>query len=356
MEKISLNLLESDFSKFLVSKDVKLFFKFDSLPIKDEISNQFVQLSGDQFPFVEKSNYGNGLRLTPKSSLSFPLLLSNNKEFSLGFWLRSSWISPTISPLTNSLVYYRMSLFDKSNFSFSNSSGFVSSSDGTFVIYEESRENNKNVMKITLIAEDKKEITVETELYDSGKLQHFWMSYYGPSKRFEVYINGKLANLFSEDGTSIPESLNNNSIVFFNVNNNAIGYSSLLRNNSGMIDEVVFINKYIIDEKSISNVINLGVESLIDNSLVYQSITNNCFCFDDPTFLGITSVVSNGKNFYVGKNNGSLFKGDRALWQSRKDFANKDEIFFIKKSKLDVDSIISVENGSLKIYKSSVRI
>lgn len=355
METISLNIGKSDYAKSLI-QNIKFLVKFESVPFREELSGQVLQSTGDQYPFAEKSIYGNGLRLRPKSSLFLPLLLSKSDEFSFGFWLKPSWISPTISPLTNLPVYYRMSLFDKSNFVYTNSTGFVSSVDGTFIIYEESREDGFNVMKIYLRSSDGQDVVVETDSYQTGKFHHFWIAYYGPSRKLDVYIDGKLAKLFSEEGLAIPQNLNNNSSVYFHINYSAIGYSSLLRNNSGLIDELLFINQFIVDSKTISKVINIGIENVVDQSLLYQSEVDNCFSFDDPTALGVTSVLSNGKNFYAGRNDGTLFKGDRTMWQVRRDFANQDEINFVKKNIFDADSVVSVESGALKLFKASVRI
>ena len=355
METINLNILATDYNRLLIGDYVKFFMKFESAPIIDEISEQTLQLFGDRFPFIERAENGNGLRMRPKSSMSLPLLLSNNTEFSLGFWLRPFWISPTVSPLTNLNVYYRMALFDKSEFLDTSSTGYVTSSNGTFVIYEESREDGFNVMKILLTGGDKRQVAVETERYEAGKLHHFWIAYYGPGRRLDVYINGVKANLFSEDGLSIPSNINTNS-TYFSINKSAIGYSSLLRDNAGFLDELVFIGKYIVDAKTIANAINLGVEYVIDKSLLYKEIVNNCFACDDPTALGVTSVLSNGKNFYAGRNDGTLFRGDRTMWQVRRDFANKDEVKFVKKNSFSSDSIVGVQDGALKLYKSSVRI
>lgn len=355
METIDLNIKKSDYSNTLI-QNAKFFIKFESTPFLEELNSQILQSSGEQYSFVEKSVYGNGLRMRPKSSLSFPLSLSKTDEFSFGFWIMPFWISPTVNPVTNSTVYYRMSLFDKSNFTYTNSTGFITPNDGTFAIYEECRENNFNVMKIYLKSLDGKDIIVETDLYETGKFHYFWIAYHGPSRKLEVYIDGKITRLFSEEGLAIPENLNNNPSVYFHINNSAIGYSSLIRNNAGLIDELVFINQFIIDGKVISKAINLGAEHIIDQMLFYQGIVNNCFSFDDPTALGVTSVLSNGKNFYAGRNDGVLFRGDRTMWQVRRDFANKDEIDFVKKNIFDANSIASIYNGSLKLFKASVRI
>jgi hypothetical protein len=355
MEKVSININKVDYIKSLIPS-VKLFIKFEDIPLKEEIGGQIMQSSGDQYSFIENSIYGKGLRMRPKSSLFHPLLLAKSTEFSLGFWLRPFWISPTINPITNLPVYYRMSLVDKSNYSYNNSNGFITCSNGTFSVCEESRDDGFNVMKILLCSSEGEQIIVETESYESGKFHHFWICYYGSSRKLDVFIDGKPSSLFSEDGLPIPKNLNNNSSVYFHINQSAFGYSSLLRNNAGLLDEVLFLNQFISDTRSISKIINQGVESLIDQGLFYKNIVNNCFAFDDPTSLGVTSVLGNGKNIYAGRSDGALFKGDRTMWQVRRDFANHEEINFIKKNVFDSNGKIEIKDGSLEIFKASARI
>jgi hypothetical protein len=179
---------------------------------------------------------------------------------------------------------------------------------------------------------------------------------YGPSRKLQIFIDGKEVGLYSEDGFQIPTNIYDNPVIPFTINNSAVGYSSVLRNNNGTIDELVFFNKFIIDSDALATVINYGTKFIIDKSLTYRNFVHNCFAFDDPTFLGVTSVLSNGKNFYAGRNDGNIYKGDRVMWQSRRDFANADETKFIKKNKLDAKSIIDIKDGSLQIFKGSVRI
>lgn len=355
MDQVSLNINFSSY-KNVLDKNIKLFMKFDSLPLTDEISGQNIEISNEQSPFIEESVIGNGLRMRPKSTISSPLLLTNPAEFTIGFWLRPSWISPTVSPLTNLPVYYRMALLDKSNYSYSNSTGFVSAVDATFSVYEESREDGFNVMTILLQSRTGLQSTFQTKPYLTDKMHHFWISYYGPSRSLYVHLDGVLVDLFSEDGFPVPVSLNTSALVKFHINSSAVGYGSLIRNNGGLLDEVVFSNQFIVDSNVISKVINYGVEHAIDKSLLYKEFVNESFIFDDPTALGVTSVLSNGKNFYAGRNDGSLFKGDRTMWQVKRDFSVEDESKFVKKNIFASDSIVTIEKGSLKIFKASVRI
>jgi len=354
--QVPINIDLSSYIKNVINNKVKIFLKFETIPIFEEISGQIIQTNNDQPPFLEKSVYGNGLRLRPRSGFSMPLLLDNPSEFTLGFWLKPNWISPTISPATNLPVYYRMSLMDKSAYSYTSATGYVSSTNTTFCVYEESIENEFNVMKIVFESPEHIQTTIRTEPYKTGEIHHFWISYYGPTRQVNVFIDGVLSPIFSEEGLSTPKTLNNTPSVPFNINLSAVGYSSLIRNNSGLLDELVFFNQAISDTSFIARAINFGVENVIDQSLLYNEIVDLCFAFDDPTALGVSSVISNGKNFYAGRNDGVLFRGDRTMWQVRRDFVNPEEINSLKKSVFADDSVIDIQNGSLKLSKASVRI
>ncbi len=356
MSKVNINIDLSEYILGLANQDAKMVLKFEDLPLIEEISQQKVIIENNETPFLENSIFGKGLRMRPKSTLSFPLLINNTSEFSFGFWLKSSWISPTVSPLTGGPAYYRMALCDKAIFTYANTKSFVNMSDGTFCVYEESIENNFNVLKIQLLDENGKVVSLKTSPYLTRVFHHFWISYYGPSKTLEVFIDGSPSNVFSEDGLPVPSRLKNSFNIPLHVNYSAVGYGSLLRNNSGLIDEFVFFNKSISDSFFLSRAINYGVEYIVDNSLKYTESLDYAFLFDDPTTVGIESILSNSKNIYIGRKDGALLRGERLMWQVKKDFLNDDEINILRKYIYSTDSLVSVENGFLKIYKASVRI
>jgi hypothetical protein len=103
----------------------------------------------------------------------FYLIILN---FHWAFGLDQATLRPNVSNLTGLPVYYRMSLFDKVNFSYSSSTGYTSVDSGSFVFYEECRDDGFNVLKIVLIGSDFRETNVETEKYETGKFHHFWIA------------------------------------------------------------------------------------------------------------------------------------------------------------------------------------
>lgn len=356
MNTVNLNILAADFKKYTLDDSAILYLSFDQPTLTNEIDDQVINYIGNLDIIYVPSPHGSGLKMQPNQKFNTSLGGDISQQFTVGFWLRPTNIRPNINTATGLPIYFRTSLFDKSNFSYSSISQYVSASDASFVFYEENREDNHNVLKILLISNNFDEIYLETEKYETGKFHHFWISYYGPTRTLDVYIDGKIVSLYSEDGSQIPTSINNNVSTKFNINNSAVGYSSTLRNNSGVLDEFAFFTKYISDSRLLSKIINYGTQTIIETVQLYEEQTHECFMFDDPTFLGVTSLAMNGKSIYVGRNDGALYKGDRLMWQSRREFGNPKEIEGLQKYIKDVEkSSIQLNKGNLEIKAASVR-
>lgn len=355
MEQVDLNIRAQDFAAELVRDDVELLMLFDTKPIKNE-------LTGIKYDPSENINYdivdgviGNGMKLQPDVNFSIPLTI-NNKFFTIAFWLQSSYIQPSVNSATGLSNYNRIALFDKSDFYFDSSLGYTNTQNGTFVIYEESRENNKNVLRITLVSSDAREVTVETPEYDTGMFHHFWISYLGDANILQVFIDGKIVELLSEDGSQIPKSLFASETAKFHINKSALGYRSLLKNNSGVIDDLIIINNYIVDENIVSKVINNGAYYYVDESVYFRDESHMMFAYDDPTNLGVVAVAADKTNVYLGRTDGVVMKGDQTIWQVKKDYSNPVENNYIRRKLLTAESYADIRMGKLQIYRSIVRI
>lgn len=331
------------------------FFKFESLPFIEEVSLEVLNNEGTQAPVLEIGAFGNGCRFRPQSRFSFPLELLNNRSLTIGFWLKPNNILPTVSSSTGLLVYYRTALIDKAEYEYSAGSGLVTISNGTFSIYEECRDNNKNILKIHLFGSDDNEVVLSTSDYECDKMHHFWIVYDGSLGQVKVFIDGVPRDVTVEEG-EIPSTIRMSIGTYFNFNKSAVGYNALLRTNTGLIDEVVLINDAIIDQETIGRHINFGTEFAVDETLRWRQEVYQIFGFDDPTALHIGDIYSNGSNIYAGRSDGKLFKGSRLMWEVRRDFANNEEDSFIKKNLLATDSEITFEEGYLKISKANIQI
>lgn len=351
----SFSIDENSIAQARQSAKLVAFFKFESFPFIEETSLKVLNNDGEQPPVVEKGAFGDGCRFRPQSRFSFPLELKSDSALTIGFWLQPKNILPTVSASDASVVYYRSSLFGKASYSYSSTSGMVSIEEGSFVLYEECRDNNKNVLRIHLVGDDGSEVIVITPEYDCDIFHHFWITYNGLSREVVVFIDGIRKTIAIEDG-EVPSTINKSFDISMNFNLSAIGYNALLRTNTGLLDELVIMDQAITDISVISRHINYGTEFAIDETLKWREETYQSFGFDDPTALHINCVYGNGTNIYVGRSDGKIFKGDRIMWESRHNFADEEEDAILTKKLLASDSSITFEEGALKIYKGNIRI
>ena len=349
---------EEAISKVLLSpgRRSKVFFKFESFPLRDELASVTMQNVGSDSPLIVNGAYGNAFQLRPATTLSFPFALRERKQLSIGFWWTPVNMRPGINPNTGLNAYFRTPVISKSGFTLDLGSGLVSAQNATFVMYEESREDGKNVMHVLLESITGDQVVLESEEYDAGINHYFWFAFNGSAGLAKLFIDGKESSLEIIEGTSIPLTLNQVGSVQVEINNSAVGQNGLLRNTYAVIDELYMEDKYIADPFKIARYINFGSEYEIDAQLRNRDRVYTGFAFDDPTAINITAVYSNGTNIYAGRTDGRVFKGDRLLWRSRKDFANRDELSYVKTKFLSTESSVSIDDGALRISKSNVRI
>lgn len=342
-----------------VSDEFKIFLKFENIPLVNSIDNNQINSFGSSEPtLLEDGSFGQALRMRPLKTLSIPLFtVASISEFSMGFWLNPSWQKPSTNKSTQQAANYRKPLIDKAVYFIDLSSDLIKfDTDKTsFSIYEESIENNENVLRIYLQGAEGN-VTYETEPYQTDQWHYFWITYNGPSGLFRVYIDGKIIALINASGSPLPNFLNVSTSVPFQINNSAPGFSSLIRGNSGLIDEVLYQDTSMTDENILYRHINLGSEYVIDRRLLSAQDFSQGFTFDDPDTININTIHSNGKNIYIGRSDGFIMFGDRKLWLARKDFSNQQEMDFIKSQKLSDDSVVDIVNGEIQISKAVVRI
>ena len=332
------------------------FLKFESFPLIETISGTLIQNIGSETPIIEPGAFGNGIRLRPDSILSLDYSPRDNRQLSMGFWLNSSWQRPATGQGDGAVAYYRSPVVSKSRFSLDLVSQMVSADEATFVIYEESLEDQLNRMYILLQNDDGSQSIWSSPPYSTGQYHYFWISYDGVQSRLSFYIDGVERNLTLEQGDGVPSRLYVSQNTQLRINESAIGKNSLLRKSYSSIDEFFIEDARQFDPSIISRHINFGSEYAYDAQLSRREKALFGASFDDPSAMSVSSSFSNGTNIYSGRTDGQVFKGDRLLWKSRRNFANRDELRYVKTSYLSSESDVSVDNGSLKISKASVRL
>jgi len=332
------------------------FLKFESFPIKDTINGTFVQNIGSESPILEIGAFGNGIRLRPNTILSLGYVPKDRRQLSLGFWWSPGWMRPAVGQNDNLPAYYRSPIVSRSNFSLDLVSGDLTAEDATFVIYEESIENELNRMYILLENPDNEQSVWVSPTYSTGQFHYMWISYDGVQGRIALYIDGIEQSLTLESGSGVPSTLNVNQSVQLRINQSAVGKNSLLRKSFASIDELFVEDARQFDPLIIARHINFGSEYVYDSQLSRREKLHNGFSYDDPSAITVSAAFSNGTNIYTGRTDGQVFKGDRLLWKSRRDFSNRDEINFVKPRYLSTESSVSVDNGALRVSKASVRL
>lgn len=339
------------------AKNTSTLVKFEGLPIRDEISGSNCIIRGNTNPAFSDGVSGRALRMRPTSGVDVPVYFNSRSRFSLGFWLRSIWLPPVLSLESNQLNYYRIPIINSSNISLNLTTSIYEASTG-FCIFEESIENGKNQLYIFLDGQSGPVLLRSNKEYSTGDFHHFYIAYDGASSNLILYIDGKRVETTMVIGSQIPQliSIDNLTPRTLRINDSAPGFSGLIRNNFGTIDELYFCNKYQGDSELVARHINFGSEFVAFSDLFNQDQVTMMFGFNDPSSLDLQAVFSNGTNVYAGRSDGRLFKGDRLLWQSRRDFSNREEINFVRTKLLSNESSVTVNNGSLRINQASVRL
>tara|TARA_B100001778_G_scaffold334404_1_gene345632 strand:+ start:44351 stop:45142 length:792 start_codon:yes stop_codon:yes gene_type:complete len=258
---------------------------------------------------------------------------------------------------SNETSYYRLALINASNISLNNTTNIYEASTG-FCIFEESVENERNQMYIFLGGTTGDVVLRSNETYSTSDFHHFYIAYSGASRSIVLYIDGKRVSTSIVTGSEIPQLIDRNNLTprTLRINDSAPGFSGLVRNHFGTIDELFFTNKYQASSEIVARHINLGSEFVAFSDLSNQDQVTMMFGFDDPSSLDLRAVFSNGTNVYAGRSDGRVYKGDRLLWQSRRDFANREEISFVRPNLLSAEATVTVDEGALRINQASVRI
>jgi len=333
------------------------FIKFESLPILDEVSNRSNTVVGSENPSFSEGVSGNGLKMRPRSGVDIGISLRSKTKFSLSFWLKPSWLRPVLSLDSNDINYYRLSLLNYSNISLNEVTNIYEASTG-FCVFEESIESEQNLLYVFMDSLEGSILIKTKNPYKTSDFHHMYIAYSGAARVLNIYIDGKPVETEFVEGSQVPLffSKDNNTPISLQLNQSAPGFSGLVRNNSGIIDELYFSNEYEGDSETVARHINFGSEFVAFNSLKNKDQSTCMFGFDDPSSIVLKSIFSNGNNVYAGRSDGRVYKGDRLLWQSRRDFSNREEMGFVKKSLLSETAEISISDGSLVINQGSVRL
>ena len=312
-----------------------LYCDFDSLPIKNQITDQvFIPMSGSGGS-IESGRFGSSFRMDKNTKLAYTGRLDVSSQMTFSFWLRSinygivydqsdpEIFYETKVPVLGKAVWVLRPPSDNVTIDVINSS---------FLIYEKCNEDNTNSIVIELYNREGI-YSYETEGYEVNRDNHFYIVYDGLASAVIIYINGVKSVLVesSPGALRVPGYLSSSSLSQFSINEIAPGIASSIIGSGALIEDLLIINKALDNEVLMKKVINRGIRESFsfDGSptrqkqslpLPYREVSNNY----------ITSVAGNSLELYLGSNNGDIYRGSSTLWSSRKNFVNLIESSRIK--------------------------
>jgi hypothetical protein len=329
--------------------NAKLYYRFDSSLLGNETTGAGLEVSGS--PAVLTDGWrGSGLELSPDTTLYTTASLGVTTAMTLGFWLKPTHEGMVVNPSTPALEGLRKALFSKASFSRNGTTGDVTVSGGSFVVYEETEGDEQNRLYVNVYGAT--DATAYSTAYTAGEWHHFWVVYDGSVPSISIWVDGASAT----GGTTgtVPASLTSVSDNF-EINQNVPGSGYAVSRNTAVLDELVLLNTAETGTDTIGRVIDLGVEYAFDDDLT--DVEEVCLgaLFDDPTTLKVNAVMSDGADLYVGRSDGKLLKASRGLWKSRRHFVGEGEKTILENAFGTDGSKLSVSDGVVTVTKAVIR-
>ena len=298
---------------------VKIFSKFENSLILDEISGSPLTYTGTT-PVISAGHTGNALQMATGTSLHCSNSLGITNAFTIGFWLRPTYpglavsTAPAITPLKQALI-------TEANFSYNSGTQVTTASPATFMIWETCTVSGAKTLTVNVNGTSLS-ATAVSGTYLPNVWHYFWIVYDGTVPRLRIYVDGTLSATVS--GGSVPSTLIASSAQFA-INDQVIGNGYEVTRNTGLLDEVFVMNTALDDTTSISRAANLGAEYVLDSSLTAYTETYGGAVMNDPQTIQVAGAASDNTDIYLGRSDGKLLRGYRALWQSRRTWASPNE-------------------------------
>ena len=143
--------------------------------------------------------------------------------------------------------------------------------------------------------------------------------------------------------------------MYLYINFSQEGYAYNIAKNYGYIDDIFILNEALTNEKDMQYVINNGIDYLVDTTLSYKIIDGYNIYFNDPTTITINSIVDDMSYIYIGRNDGKILRGSPLFWESRKIYADKNEIDVLGITSLESNDNV-VQDGFMKLKNAIIRL
>ena len=328
-----------------LSSFVKLFLEFNnSNPLVDSVTLNPFSAEGDNDSVLFLDN-NMGYVMQQDQYLSKQNFNTNiSDQFVLGFWLYSKNTGvildgDDIDPVKISLL----NIIDISNGSALNG----------ITLYEETLVDGNNKLVINF---DENGYAVRTNSYSKEKWHMFLISY--DEGVLRVIIDGKTEVLeVLNPSISLPIGFSMNISDIF-INKKTLSGNNII-NNQGYIGDIFILNQ-AFDSTSQDEIF---VERLTSNSASYvldednedtEDIYNGFYIEKDMTTIEINSITKSTNRYFIGRSDGKIMEGCSLLWESRRDFSNKNEESIINERVLGEPVVIN--DGFARVKNSVIRL
>lgn len=313
-----------------------IYIPFDSNSLIEQQTTTLPTITGT--PVIVPSVFANGLQMNGSTSASYAISISISTGLSIGFWLKSSNPGMVTGPGFSTLPLY-MPVFTRATFTYS--VGVVSASQHQFTIREETQQDGTNVL--TAIFVGGTTATVSSNPYKTGEYHYFWITFDGTICHIWIDFVDQTA---STSGT-VPATLSA-SIAGFNINDNVAGNGYQIAKNNGIIDDLILFNSFQ-STTVMQRAASYSGNYVATSSLQFTEELDQALVFDDPTTVQINAIASNRGNVYVARSDGSLLRGVKALWDSRRNFNTAKELSLLDFVTTKGETALELDGGSLLV-------
>jgi hypothetical protein len=337
------------------ASDVIFYVPFDSDPILEVKSSTFFTSYGVE-PIMVPAKFKTGWQMSDTTYIGINNSITLSSAMTIGFWLNSVNPGVVTNPTSKATVPLLMPLMSKASFTGTTN---INSSTWTFIMWEETQIDGTNIMKVALqglVNTTSVYCTLYSSPYDVGVYHHFWIVYSGgsvPSLRLFV---DTVEDYSSTIYGTIPAQLSMNSATF-SINNSVLGPSYQIARNQGIIDDLAIFSSVKDDTATIKEAANNGIAYIAVSEQVGTVEVDQAAVFDDPGTAQINAVYPSRGRLYIARSDGQLRRGDKLLWQSRKDFSQNAEIEYVTSIvKKATDGTATISDNSLSITDAVVRL
>jgi hypothetical protein len=314
--------------------DQYLHLSFDEIPLVESGSLAYVNVNTDYPINLVPGKFINAIVMPVEGYLSLPLggvryqNFKNNVTF--GFWLRSVSL-PKIK--SNGIEKDALlPLFDISDSNPNN--GVFQYNGGIIVVNERCLFDGFNQMIVSLIGSDGLIHSFESEIFQTGKFNHFMIAINMEIDEIKIFINGVEGILSSVDGLGLPNSLGTDGSFNLNINRSVVGSLDQLEKNVGIMDDFFIIDEYISQNYLIKKILSYGfMSSLNDVSSSLSEFNFNA----DISFLQnidisppVTAIDEFNSDVIAGTHDGYLLRGSSLFWNKKINLSSVNSLSDIK--------------------------